>query len=323
MNEANLVRTDLALEAREAAGEIPGVSMEQEELDGTTITRVKVFSPEGARALGKPMGNYITLENAALSEAEALRGGELGAVIAREIRALLKAGEDACPMVAGLGNRNLTPDSLGPRVTEALFISRHIKETMPELLDQKVRPVCAVSPGVMGETGIETGELILAAVRAVKPSCLIVVDSLAARSASRVLGTVQISDAGVSPGSGVGNHRSALTRQSLSLPVIAIGVPMVVHAAVIGRDTLERAIDEIAGGAGENSALAKELAAYREGRALDGLLRRAQGELMQNFVVTPISIDEAVRNVAQLVAEGINLCLQPEMSREEILALTL
>lgn len=315
----NSIRTDLALEAREAVGEIPGVEMEQENLGATVITRVRVATSAGARRMGKPIGRYITIENEALSRPETLRNRELGGIIAQELRALLGPGEGENAMVVGLGNRSLTPDSLGPRVTGEILVSRHIREHMPDYLDERVRSVCAISPGVMGVTGIETGELVRSAVRLVQPSCLIVVDSLAARSRRRILGTVQISDAGVVPGSGVGNHRTALNRQSLGLPVIAVGVPMVVRAAVIGRETLETALENIVQREGVSSVVGRRLTAYLREEGLDDLV--CEDGPMHSFVVTPVSIDEAVRNVASLVAEGINRCLQPELCFEEIQAM--
>lgn len=319
--QQGMIRTDLALEAREASGEISGVSMEQEELGGSKITRVEVLNEAGAGKIGKPIGKYITIENAALSSADALCDSALVEAIAREIRGFFALGEDENAMVAGLGNRNLTPDSLGPKVAERILVSRHILSTMPDLLDARVRSVSAICPGVMGETGIETGELVACAAKAVRPSCLIVVDSLAARSAARILGTVQISNAGVVPGSGVGNHRTALTRQSLGLPVVAIGVPMVVHALTIGKDTLERAFALMEEAIAADNSYKDFAGRHLEEAQLGRIMDRALEPLENGFVVTPVSIDEAVKNVADLVAEAINVALQPELSREEIAAL--
>lgn len=316
--------TDLALEASEAAGEIPGVAMEQEQAGSTLVTRVQVLTKEGGKRLGKPPGRYVTMENAALPKNDTLLTGEVDGTLAKELAAMLEAtgfapGDDA--LVAGLGNRGLTPDSLGPRVTGEVLVTRHIRALVPDALDERVRTVSAFSPGVMGATGIETGELIHAAIKVVKPKCLIVVDSLAAWTIKRVLSTVQLSDTGVAPGSGVGNHRIALTKQSLGVPVIAIGVPMVVRAAIIGKDITQRALECMIQREGEKSPLGRKLESYLEEHALGDLIRRATGEEMQGFVVTPVSIDEAVRNVAALVAAGINRALHKDLTREEILAL--
>lgn len=292
------VRTDLAMEAREAAGEIEGVEMEQHREGKAIVTRVRVVTEQGARAIGKPIGTYVTIEQNGLTQAKT---GALSKCIAQQLSLLLGQPQQGGALVVGLGNRELTPDSLGPRVTQRILVTRHLFTQLPELLDERVQPVSVLAPGVMGSTGMETGEVVQAVVQRVKPACVVVVDALAARSTSRILNTVQLTDAGVSPGSGVGNHRDALTRETLGVPVVAVGVPMVVHASTILRDALER----IAGDSGASLDLG-------------ALLRSMDGE---NLVVTPVMIDEAVRAIAALLAEGIDLALQPGLTRRELNAL--
>ena len=292
------VRTDLAMEAREAAGEIEGVEMEQHREGKAIVTRVRVVTEQGARAIGKPIGTYVTIEQNGLTQAKT---GALSKCIAQQLSLLLGQPRQGGALVVGLGNRELTPDSLGPRVTQRILVTRHLFTQLPELLDERVQPVSVLAPGVMGSTGMETGEVVQAVVQRVKPACVVVVDALAARSTSRILNTVQLTDAGVSPGSGVGNHRDALTRETLGVPVVAVGVPMVVHASTILRDALER----IAGDSGASLDLG-------------ALLRSMDGE---NLVVTPVMIDEAVRAIAALLAEGIDLALQPGLTRRELNAL--
>ena len=292
------VRTDLAMEAREAAGEIEGVEMEQHREGKAIVTRVRVVNEQGARAIGKPIGTYVTIEQNGLTQAKT---GALSKCIAQQLSLLLGQPQQGGALVVGLGNRELTPDSLGPRVTQRILVTRHLFTQLPELLDERVQPVSVLAPGVMGSTGMETGEVVQAVVQRVKPACVVVVDALAARSTSRILNTVQLTDAGVSPGSGVGNHRDALTRETLGVPVVAVGVPMVVHASTILRDALER----IAGDSGASLDLG-------------ALLRSMDGE---NLVVTPVMIDEAVRAIAALLAEGIDLALQPGLTRRELNAL--
>ena len=292
------VRTDLAMEAREAAGEIEGVEMEQHREGKATVTRVRVVTEQGARAIGKPIGTYVTIEQNGLTQAKT---GALSKCIAQQLSLLLGQPQQGGALVVGLGNRELTPDSLGPRVTQRILVTRHLFTQLPELLDERVQPVSVLAPGVMGSTGMETGEVVQAVVQRVKPACVVVVDALAARSTSRILNTVQLTDAGVSPGSGVGNHRDALTRETLGVPVVAVGVPMVVHASTILRDALER----IAGDSGASLDLG-------------ALLRSMDGE---NLVVTPVMIDEAVRAIAALLAEGIDLALQPGLTHRELNAL--
>ncbi len=295
------IRTDLAMESREAAGEIPGVEMKQMTMGGATVTRVTVLNQEGAQAMGKPMGVYITIEQSNLYEKEAQVTDELAACLSREIATLFHREKTGTALVVGLGNRDLTPDSLGPRVTEEVLVSRHILSQMPDMIDERVRSVCVLSPGVMGSTGMETGEVVSAVVQRIQPDLVIVVDALAARSTGRILTTVQVTDAGVAPGSGVGNHRGALTRETLGVPVIAVGVPMVVHASTILRDSMEKLMEK-SGAKFDISVLLRDM---------DGA----------NLVVTPVMIDEAVRNVASLVADGINGALQPDLTREEIHAM--
>ncbi len=292
------VRTDLAMEAREAAGEIEGVEMEQKKEGKAIVTRVRVNTEHGARVIGKPVGTYITIEQSGLSQE---KGTALSRCIGTQLAQLLGEARQGGALVVGLGNRELTPDSLGPRVTQQVLVTRHLFTQLPELVDGRVQPVSVLAPGVMGSTGMETGEVVQAVVQRVKPGCVVVVDALAARSTGRILNTVQLTDAGVAPGSGVGNHRDALTKESLGVPVVAVGVPMVVHASTILRDALEHI-------AGESGA---EL-------NVDTLLRDMDGE---NLVVTPVMIDEAVRSVAALLAEGIDLALQPGLSRRELRAL--
>ena len=292
------VRTDLAMEAREAAGEIEGVEMEQKKEGKATVTRVRVNTEQGERAIGKPIGTYVTIEQSGLAQT---RSSALTRCIGQQLKQLLGESRPGGALVVGLGNRELTPDSLGPRVTQHILVTRHLFTQMPELLDERVQPVSVLAPGVMGSTGMETGEVVQSVVRRIRPACVVVVDALAARSVSRILNTVQLTDAGVSPGSGVGNHRDALTRETLGVPVVAIGVPMVVHASTILRDALERITGKIGA----------EL-------DCDALLRNMDGE---NLVVTPVMIDEAVRSAAALLAEGIDLALQPELSRRELRAL--
>lgn len=292
------VRTDLAMEAREAAGEIEGVEMEQKKEGKAIVTRVRVNTEQGARVIGKPVGTYITIEQSGLSQE---KGTALSRCIGTQLAQLLGEVRQGGALVVGLGNRELTPDSLGPRVTQQVLVTRHLFTQLPELVDGRVQPVSVLAPGVMGSTGMETGEVVQAVVQRVKPGCVVVVDALAARSTGRILNTVQLTDAGVAPGSGVGNHRDALTKESLGVPVVAVGVPMVVHASTILRDALEHI-------AGESGA---EL-------NVDTLLRDMDGE---NLVITPVMIDEAVRSVAALLAEGIDLALQPGLSRRELRAL--
>ena len=292
----NICRTDLAMEAREQNTDISGVESEQHTIASALLTRVCVTSEEGAERLGKPMGTYITIEQKDLYEKSPENEPQLIECIAQQIgRLIRRIPAKGAVLVVGLGNRDLTPDSLGPRVVSEILITRHLADALPGVVNERMRPVCAIAPGVMGNTGMETGEVVRAVADAVQPSCVIVIDALAARSTQRILSTVQISDAGVTPGSGVGNHRDALTKDSLGVPVIALGIPMVVHASTILRDALER----ITG-----SDVHAET-----------LLSRMDGA---NLVVTPVMIDEAVRCAASLLARAINMALHPSLTADEL-----
>ena len=288
------IRTDLAAEAhqlwREKAGKItrlPGVLAREEELEGFPLTRVEVLDGEGEAALGKPRGVYLTLDVSALWKREE-------GVFQRAVRAasaLLKPllPEDGPVLAAGLGNPAMTADALGPRILDHLLVTRHLREVLPDF-----RSVAGIGAGVLGTTGMEAAEWIRGAVDRVKPEAVVVVDALAARSLDRLCSSIQISDTGLIPGSGVGNHRMALNREGLGLPVISIGVPTVVSVETAAKDLLSQA-----GGDEEQ---------------LSGL--KGKG-----LFVTPDSIDSKVRELAKVVGYGVNLALQPGLETEDLEAL--
>ena len=247
------VRTDLAIEARELAqsdaaeaDELEGVEVETEEQKDYSLTHVRILSDAGSQRMGKPMGNYITLESEKLKENDVECHEKLIALLAENIRSLVKLKKDDCILVAGLGNWNITPDALGPKVVSKILVTRHLQGSLPEEINAAVRPVAAISPGVMGITGIETGEIIKGIVEKLRPSLLIAIDALAARSCERLAATVQLSDSGINPGSGIGNNRKAICRETVGVPVIAPGVPTVVNSATLVYDALRQAgIEEI------------------------------------------------------------------------------
>ena len=281
-------KLDLALEAREwaaGAGEIPGVALREERLLGLRLTRVRVESEAGARALGKPRGTYLTLELEGLprDRGEILRAAEAVARLLGE----LVPGEGPV-LAAGLGNRRMTPDAIGPRTAEGLLVTRHLGEVLPRA---GLRPVAALPAGVMGTTGMESGELVAAAAEKLRPVCVVAVDALAARRRERVCRTIQLSDTGIVPGSGVGNARLALDRAALGVPVIAVGVPTVVEAATLCLDLLEEAGD------------------------FDPAALRPAGA---EWFVTPRNIDQEVDVLSRVLALGISAGLQPALSVEEV-----
>lgn len=243
------LRTDLALEAhevvveREGPPEIPGVAVETEETPVGTVSRVAITTEAGARAMGKLPGNYTTIEAPALRRRDQEAMEEAAAIIGREIAAFLQRWQvplDGEVLVVGLGNWNATPDAIGPRTVHHLIVTRHFYYLAPPDARRGARPVAAISPGVLGITGLETAEIVQGLVRQINPALVVCIDALAARSTDRLGTTVQIADAGIQPGSGVGNKRFGITRQTLGVPVLAIGVPTVVHALTVVADGLER-----------------------------------------------------------------------------------
>lgn len=290
------IRTDLALEARESAeeasGDLRGVRVDEYDLEASDIhvTKVVIESANGATALGKPLGTYITLEAPAMTEPDEDYHKEISEEIARQLWALLPdMTKEQSILVVGLGNRDVTADSLGPRVTDNLLITRQVlKEFGAAAYDrEKMHLVSAVVPGVMAATGMETAEIIRGVAGQTKPDAVVVIDALAARSTRRLNRTIQITNTGIHPGSGVGNHRDAITAQTIDVPVvIAIGIPTVVDAQTIVNDAIGK---WNAGGcsAGEREApeLLPELA---------------------NFYVTGKDVDEIVKRLSYTISEGLN-----------------
>ena len=287
------IRTDLAAEARdlwrESAGEttrLPGVRARDEEAQGLPVARVEILDAEGERALGKPPGVYLTLDVAALWRREE-------GIFARVVRAMAELLGPLLPegpvLAAGLGNPAMTPDALGPRTLDHLLITRHLQEVLPGF-----RPVAGLGAGVLGTTGREVAEWVRGAAEHVKPAAVVLIDALAARGLDRLCSTVQLSDTGLIPGSGVGNHRMALNRETLGVPVLSVGVPTVVDAETVARDLLADS------GAEEAPLLA--------GRG-------------RRLFVTPDSIDAKIRELAKVVGYGLNLALQPDLEIEDLDAL--
>lgn len=316
------VRTDLAIEAREIyregaqiEDEVPGVEAQEEGDDEMRVTRVKISSPEGEKAMNKKMGSYITIEIPSLKENNPEIVEKATHLLKQELSMLLGGRENKTALIAGLGNSKITPDSIGPKVVSSLVVTRHLFSNMPEEFCAGLAPVCAIAPGVLGVTGIETGEIIRAVAQNVKPDFIIAVDALASRRMDRVSTTIQIADTGISPGSGVGNKRQELSEETLGVPVIAIGVPMVVDAATIANDTIDCVIDALI----ELSDTDKEF--YKILKDID---REQKHTLIQSvlsdspLMVTPKEIDAISERVSKILANGINLALHKDITMEEI-----
>ena len=270
-------RTDLALERRDLykranniENEVDGIETEEEKVDeDIRITRVKVLNENGEKAIGKKVGNYITIDINNLKIAGQEQIQKASDTLTKELKELLKKhiGEQEPILVVGLGNLYVTPDALGPKVVQDIDITRHILQYMPEVLDKDTRPVSAISPGVLGTTGIETLEILKGIVDNIKPKLLLIIDALASRSIERISSTVQLADTGIVPGAGVGNTRKELTEETLGVPVIAIGIPTVVEAATIAADSLDLFIQKIQEQAKSNDFLKSQIQMYMEDAA--------------------------------------------------------
>lgn len=297
------IRTDLAMEdAADLDREhMPGVHISEWEAGGVTMTEVSVESEEGARLLGKPQGLYITMECPRVRRRDIDARRAVSVLLGEELARLLPPGEGSV-LVIGLGNRSVTPDSLGPLAVDHMLVTRHIYRERPDLTSSAMSSVCAVAPGVMGTTGIESGELVRAAIEAVRPRAVIAVDSLSARALDRLSSTVQLTNTGIQPGSGVGNHRAAMTQETLGVPVLAVGVPMVIHAAALARDAFR-------------------LLSGEDETRLDALMRELMDGDLGDMIVTPREVDDLVDNAAVMLAGGINRALHPGLSDAEILTM--
>ncbi|MBO4926016.1 MAG: GPR endopeptidase [Clostridia bacterium] len=302
------VRTDLAMECRALGEETAGVMKRAYRRGSIEEIHVAIETEEAEKALGKPRGEYVTLCHPQILRAEAEERLALSRAVADAVRPLLPPFGDV--MVVGLGNRHVTADALGSRVVESMMVTRHLKGTEPEGLHGRLRGVCAIAPGVLGVTGMETAEIVKGTVERTRPAAVIAIDALAARESGRICTTVQITDTGIQPGSGVGNHRRGLTRETLGVPVIAVGVPMVVYAAVIARDALTLLLSDMG------------LAEEEHAPALDALTEKVVKTGLGDLVVTPREVDEMVGMVARILADGLNMALQPRLSEEEIQALS-
>ena len=308
------IRTDLALEQKERFEsdnvEIPGVIVE-EQYDTEReikITKVIIETEKGAKVMGKPVGTYITLEAPNLAVPDEDYHREISVEIAQILKELIRdKKEEYQVLVVGLGNRLVTPDALGPGVVDQLVVTRHIVKEYGKYAmgSDTVHMVSAIVPGVMGQTGMETLEIIKGVVDETKPDFLIAIDALAARNSKRLNRTIQIADTGINPGSGVGNHRHAINKESMGIPVIAIGIPTVVDAATIVSDTMSDLI-----GAMRESAQLESV-----GNGLAGLDEIEKHELARELLsphlnamfVTPKDIDEAVKRLSYTISEGLNL----------------
>lgn len=321
--EQNLdVYTDLATEAREMAvkrtgGEIQGVSVKEERKDYSVVTRIEVMNEEASKAIGKPVGEYVTIEAQGMSTNNREVHNRLSGVIGEELERLIDFNrlgkKEPSIFVVGLGNWNATPDALGPKVIHYMMITRHLYDEVPPELKEGLRSVCALSPGVMGLTGLETAEIIKGVVDRAKPDVIIAIDALAARNVSRLGTTVQMSNTGIHPGSGLGKKRLGITEESMGVPVIAMGIPTVVYAQTIAHDAIDKLFSSPQFGGGDAESFNRIDPRYKN-QVISEILRPFFG----NLVVTPKGIDELIQDMSRCVAGGINVALHPEITVDNL-----
>ncbi len=300
-------RRDIYRKANKLENDIPGVETEEREVSpDIKVATVKITNEEGANAIGKPIGTYVTVDIKKLKLAGEVEIQKASEVVTEELKKIfdkhIQSREDI--LVVGLGNAYVTPDSLGPKVVKDIDVTRHFLKYTPEYIDPNTRPVTAIAPGVLGTTGIETLEIVKGIVDNVKPKLVIVIDSLASKSIERISSTIQIADTGIVPGAGVGNARNELSQNTLGVPVIAIGVPMVVETATLVNDSLYLFINKLQEQAKSNDELneLKEKDNYET-------IKEALNPQGYNMIVTPKEIDDLIENMKDVVARGINYAL--------------
>lgn len=362
------VRTDLAVEAHEMAvggmeqkRSVEGVHIDEEEQDGIVISRVHIENEQGGQAIGKKPGRYITLEAQRLRQRDTPYQDQVTTILANEFHRFLKEINiplNARCLIVGLGNQHVTPDALGPMVVNHIMVTNHLFELQPEQVEEGFRPVSAVSPGVLGLTGIETSQIVQGIVSQTNPDFIIAIDALAARSLERLNTTIQISDTGIHPGAGIGNKRNALDEETLGLPVIAIGVPTVVDAVSIVSDSMDfvmghlaRNIQENRQGENKRKALAPCEMSFgfseperfdwstvpqneKERKMYLGLLGNLRDEekrqlirevltpLGYHLIVTPKEVDDFMEDMSHIMASGLNAALHDTIDINNVGAYT-
>lgn len=294
--------TDLAMENLGPDASFPGVDVHRWEESDIQLSEVVIRTEQAAEALGKPCGNYLTLECPLLREHDPDARIAMANLLGEELSRMLSPTDAAPVLVVGLGNRSVTPDSLGPAAIDKTLVTRHLLQS--EYANHSMRSVCAIAPGVLGVTGVETVEMVESLAQKLHPRAVVCIDALAARDSERIGCTIQISNTGIQPGSGVGNHRRPLTRDTLGVDVIAVGMPTVIYAATLARDAF--------------ALLADGQDPQREA-ALSSMERELMETRLGNLIVTPRDIDAIIRNCATMIAGGINRALQPGLTDQQIL----
>lgn len=300
-------RRDIYAKANKIENNINGINSQREKInDNLFVERVEIINQEGEKAIGKPIGSYITIDikNLKIVQEDELKN--YAEIVSKELKNIIDKHIEKNDeiLVVGLGNIYVTPDSLGPKVINEIDVTRHIIKYLPQYIDKDTRMVSAISPGVLGTTGIETVEILKGIVNNINPKLIIVIDALASRSIERIVSTVQISDTGIVPGAGVGNKRSEISKKTLGVPVIAIGIPTVVETAVLVNDCLDIFISKLQENAQSNIFMNELKQKDNYSDIKESLI---PGDY--NLIVTPKEIDDLIENMSKVVSEGINLSM--------------
>ena len=308
------IRTDLALEATEICEEqstaLDGVVVDTKELEDCTVTTVEIINETGSKIMNKEIGKYITLESDLMKFDDDDSREKVINYLKDELIDIFGTDQSKRTLVIGLGNWNITSDALGPRAVSKTLVTRHIFKNYNKDYDDDFSEVAALSPGVMGITGIETVEIVKSIIDKIKPDRVVAIDALASRKMDRVNATIQISTGGIAPGGGVGNKRKALDKSYLGVDVIAIGVPTVVDAATLTIDVLDLAIDNLMEVSEESSGFYTMLKKLKEEEKYQ-LIKDSLDPYDKNLIVTPKDIDETIENLAIIISEGLNRSLHP------------
>ncbi len=322
------IRTDLAIEAKELASqggaEIPGVWSEKVTQGEVTVSRMHIQTDEGSRRIGKMLGHYVTLDVPGMRQGDTELQDQIATTFAQEFEAFLTrigVNRMGSVLIVGLGNRNVTPDSLGPLVVENVLVTRQFFELMPDQVSPGYRPVSAIAPGVLGTTGIESSDIIQGIVEKAKPDLVIAIDALASKALERVNTTIQIADTGIHPGSGIGNKRKGLTKDILGVPVIGIGVPTVVYASTIVGSTIELMVEHMKKHTENSGQLFGTLGQLETNERLQ-LVKEVLQPVGHDLLVTPKEIDKFMEDIANVIASGLNAALHEAVDTDNVAAYT-
>jgi len=323
------IRTDLAVESRELAEpdisvSLPGVVEEVEQVQGMKITKIHVQTDEGARALGRLPGRYLTIEAPGLRHKDSQFQHKVARELGQRLSSFLQEvgiGVDEKVLIVGLGNWNVTPDALGPLVVENVLVTRHYFKITPDQVHSGYRLVSAVAPGVLGVTGIESSEIVQGIVERTKPDVVIAIDALAAKALERVNTTIQIADTGIIPGSGIGNKRRGLTKDILGIPCLAIGVPTVCYASTIVNNAFDYMKNHFKQETADTKSILGMLDVISEQERLL-LVKEVLEPLGHDLVVTPKEVDEFIEDMANIIASGLNEALHAAVNMDNVSAYT-